>query len=154
MKVYVYVHVSADLEVLEAFQNTLDPALRGEVRFTKRVGRRGKPERGRPYWKSPEVTPEDDREGVAKLHELLQALRVPLLGLRGKNARIFAQLVSYPKRPDQVHGLYLPPEMIAVMHEVGAELDFDTYYYGVFSTPVSYLTGLLYRLGWKKGLAR
>jgi hypothetical protein len=111
---YVYVAVGG---------GTFDP-----VAFQARHGGKAMtPRRGGPYWKSEDV-PVEGELGEALL-ALMKNLRRLLISVKDQaDITINAQAVRYS---DRCCGFHVPPELIQLLAEVGASIDFDQYHYPV-----------------------
>lgn len=129
MDIRVYLSVEGEGFSPQAFQEKLAPSLQGTIKHRKRV-RRGVVELYGEYWNSPEVGVVDHKEAVERLHEMIRLLRPELLAVRSSTTVVRGVIVSFFHEGRDVHGLYLPPEMMALLAEVGASLDTDQYYHG------------------------
>jgi hypothetical protein len=98
------------------------------ARLQARHGGKVMTSRRGPYWKSDEVPVEGELcEIIEALLELMKNLRPALLSVKDlPGITIGAQVVRYSER---CCGFHVPSELVQLLAEVGASIDFDQYHY-------------------------
>lgn len=129
MKYRVYVWIESKGFDPEKFRNSLRNDLRGRTAYRKEI-KDGVVHQIRNHWKSDEIeiTTDDAKEPVYRLHSLLQQLKPDLLTLTEyPELTITAEIVVRYSEPSQVGGVFIPKDTIKLLSDVGACLDIDEY---------------------------
>ena len=118
-RAYVYVAIDGKAFDPVAFQASLPAELAGRV-GKYRTNRRG----CETYWNSTEQIAAVDAHPEVTLLELLRTLR-PYLPTARAGIEIMPRIVKNLDSADGVHGLYVSRELISLLWEIGADLDYD-----------------------------
>ena len=126
MKIRTYLAIEGEDFSPAAFQSGLEPSVRGDVKFRKRM-RNSVVERFGEYWRSPSLRTDGFDEAIGRFHELLLQLRPALLDARAVEIDVRAVLVAHFYDVAEVQGFDLPVLTVALLSEIGASFETDYY---------------------------
>ena len=125
MQFRAYIYIAGEGFDPDEFNRNLPSDMKGTVHTTKKVGAGRKPAVGFKYWMSAMIDVRSEHPEET-LYRILFPIKEYLKEIQNiSNIMIKATVVGNFKNANAVQGLFLPNDLIQLLAEVGAGVDFD-----------------------------